>query len=192
VSEKPPRLVVLFSGHMIDGPDRVRSRFPASIEVAAAERIGLELKRLEAGVGDLAICGGAAGGDLLFAEACVDQRVPLEMLIPFDQEAFLRASVDPSGPNWRGRFLRVAAAPGVTVSVASTPTDAAPRSRAFERNNKRMLQRSLTWGEESLRFVVLWDGRGGDGAGGTAAMVEAVRKLTDSVRVVDPMDLKAR
>jgi hypothetical protein len=59
----PPRKVMLFSGHMIDAPDRQKPRFPANKEAVAANAIAAALKELGASAGDLSICGGACGGD---------------------------------------------------------------------------------------------------------------------------------
>ena len=56
-----PRRVFLFSGHMIDAPDRVEPRFPASQEAVAARAINNTLDTLKAGPEDLALCSGACG-----------------------------------------------------------------------------------------------------------------------------------
>src|ERR1043166_7173251 len=77
---RPPRNVLLCSGHMIDAPDREDPRFPPSREPVAAAAIAqlLDSPEIGAGAGDLAICGGACGGDLLFAEACLARGVGLD------------------------------------------------------------------------------------------------------------------
>src|SRR5262249_1787698 len=66
-----PAHVVVFSGHMIDDP-KVRGegkekppRFPPAKIEAGAARIHAALDEIGAGDGDLALCGGASGGDLL-------------------------------------------------------------------------------------------------------------------------------
>ena len=192
VTESSPRRVVLFSGHMIDAPGRESVRFPPRAEAAAAIKVGGLLDKLGVGPADLAICGGAGGGDLLFAEACRERGVPLEILIPFNEQEFLAASVEPSGVGWRERFLHLVAGAGVSVSSAGEAADDPGRSNAFERTNEGMLERSLTWGADRLQFVALWDGRGGDGAGGTAAMVEAVRRRTNAIHVIETQALTAR
>src|SRR5262245_22211836 len=58
-----PRQVILFSGHMVDAPDRPTPRFPADKEPIAARRIAGALAELGAGPDDLALCQAAAGGD---------------------------------------------------------------------------------------------------------------------------------
>jgi hypothetical protein len=66
-ADRPPKNVVLFSGHMIDAPDRKAPRFPPDKASVAAAAIADTLAKIGAAAGDLAIC----GGDLLFAEACL-------------------------------------------------------------------------------------------------------------------------
>jgi len=75
-----PRRTLLFTGHMVDAPDRAQPRFPATRVDAAARRIGAALDEIGAGPEDLALTQGAAGGDLLFAEACLARGVPLRTL----------------------------------------------------------------------------------------------------------------
>ena len=56
---RQPRRVFLFSGHMIDAPDRHRARFPPEMEQAAGDAIAAQLDDLGMNERDLAICGGA-------------------------------------------------------------------------------------------------------------------------------------
>ena len=102
-----PRQVFLFSGHMIDAPDRKDPRFPPDKEPIAAKAIADKLDALGAGPEDLAICGGACGGDLLFAEACLARGLKLELRIPFDEPTFIRKSVAFAPGNWTDRFYQV-------------------------------------------------------------------------------------
>src|SRR3977135_1723437 len=89
----PPRYVLLFSGHMIDAPGRKEPSFPADKELIARDAIVDTLTKIGGGPSDLAICGGACGGDLLFAEACLDLGMRLEIFIPFDHPTLLANSV---------------------------------------------------------------------------------------------------
>src|ERR1700730_645789 len=102
---RPPNTVVLFSGHMIDAPDRETPRFPPDKEPAAAAAITDALSKIGVTRGDLAICGGACGGDLLFAEACLARDMALELYIPFDEPTFLANSVDFADAGWRNRYF---------------------------------------------------------------------------------------
>src|SRR5690349_14580778 len=55
-SPREPRQVLLFSGHMVDAPDRPQPRFPPRMVPAAARRIAEVLDGLQAGPDDLALC----------------------------------------------------------------------------------------------------------------------------------------
>src|SRR3569833_1941273 len=92
-----PKNVLLFTGHMIDAPDRKTPRFPADKEQTAAAAIAKTLEDIGAASGDLSISGGACGGDLLFSEACMARGMALELYIPFDEPTFLAKSVDFAG-----------------------------------------------------------------------------------------------
>ncbi|MFN8455677.1 MAG: hypothetical protein U0401_13590 [Anaerolineae bacterium] len=48
---------------------------------------------------------------------------------------------------------------------------------AYERNNRWALYCALIYGIDKVRAIALWDGKGGDGPGGTGHMVEEVRRL---------------
>ena len=78
-----PRQVILFSGHMIDAPDRTPPRFPPDKEAIAAQKIAETLDELGADSQDLGVTQGACGGDILFAEACRQRGVKLQLLQPF-------------------------------------------------------------------------------------------------------------
>jgi hypothetical protein len=100
-----PRNVLLFSGHMIDAPGRKEPRLPASKEPVVADAITrlLDSPEIAANSSDLAICGGACGGDLLFAEACLARGTALELYIPLDENSFLANSIAISPPRARAR-----------------------------------------------------------------------------------------
>jgi hypothetical protein len=169
-----PRKAVLFSGHMIDAPGREKPRFPPDKEPVAARAIASALADLDVGPGDLSICGGACGGDLLFAEAALARGARLELYIPFEEPTFLEKSVDFAGGDWRARFF-AAKARGV-LFVA--PRELGPPQEGedpYERNNRWMMDAALRFGADRVDFVCLWNGEGGDGPGGTKHMMEEVR-----------------
>jgi hypothetical protein len=183
-----PRNVLLFSGHMIDAPGRKQPRFPADKESIAADAIADTLTQSGIGAGDLAICGGACGGDLIFAEVCLARGAGLELYLPFDQPTFLAESVDFAGANWHDRFL--AAASKATMHVASAELGPLrPGEEPYERNNKRMLESAARFGPEKIVFICLWDGQGGDGPGGTRHLMEEVRRKSERIYWLDTRKL---
>jgi hypothetical protein len=60
----------------------------------AVEAIVGALADIDLGPLDLCICGGACGGDLLFAGAALARGARLELYIPFEDPTFLEKSVD--------------------------------------------------------------------------------------------------
>ena len=181
-----PRYVFLFSGHMIDAPGRNPPRFPADKEPAAATAISARLAKLGAGPKDIGLCSGACGGDLLFAEACLEFGTHLQIRIPFDEPTFLKNSVTFAEGTWVDRYFAVknnklTALLVMPEELGPTPGNANP----YERNNLWMLATALSMGPERVRFICLWDGKGGDGPGGTKHMHDEVLKRSGQVFVID-------
>jgi hypothetical protein len=169
----PPRKVALFSGHMIDASGREKPRFPPDKEPVAAGAIAAALVDLDIGAGDLCVCGGACGGDLLFAEAALARSARLEIFLPFEEPTFLEKSVDFADSDWRARFF--AAKARAVVHVAPRELGPTPEGQdPYERNNRWMLDQAARFGAGKLDFVCLWNGEGGDGPGGTKHMMEEV------------------
>jgi hypothetical protein len=185
-----PGKVFLFSGHMIDRPSRPQPRFPAEKELIAAKAIADRLDAFEAGPGDLAICGGACGGDTLFAEACLARGLRLQLHIQFQEREFLRASVGFAGDTWLDRYDRLKANPNTSVLVQPDELGPAPRGTdPYVRNNLWQLYTALTHGAEKVRFISFWDGKEGDGPGGTRDMVRAVEQHAGRAYNLDPATL---
>jgi len=183
-----PRQTILFTGHMVDAPDRATPRFPAARVDAAARRIAAVLDDIGAGPQDIALTEGAAGGDLLFAEACLARGVPLRLLLPLGQSEFVAASLLPvtDGAAWHARFRAVVdrlAEPPREAPVVLGPL--APGDNAFVRANLWLLQSALAFGADKLVCICLWDGGGGDGPGGTRHLVDAVRGAGGRVVRID-------
>jgi hypothetical protein len=184
------RRVFLFSGHMLDAPQRSTPRFPASQEPVAAEAIGARLDQLGCGAADLGICGGACGGDLLFAEAALARGAHLQMLLPFDEATFLKDSVDFAGRHWRQRFFAVKTSPRTETRYAPAVLGPLPPGvDPYERENRWLLDAALAHGPARLDFICLWNGGGGDGPGGTRHMVSEVEARGGSVHWLDTRTL---
>jgi hypothetical protein len=187
-SPQPPRKVVLFSGHMIDASGRKKPRFPADKEPIAAKAIVGALADLYVGPDDRCICGGACGGDLLFAEAALARSSQLEIYIPCEEPAFLETSVDFADSDWRARFFAAKARSALHVA----PRELGPLQEdedPYERNNRWMLEAALRFGAGKVDFVCLWNGEGGDGPGGAQHMMDEVRKRGGRINWLDTRTL---
>lgn len=185
-----PRRVFLFSGHMIDAPGRTPPRFPPDKEATAAQKIAETLDELGAAPQDLGLTQGACGGDILFAEACQQRGVQLQLLQPFKEPQFIENSVATGGESWLDRYHAV-------KQKLETPPLAAPlelgqlteQMNAYERCNLWLLASALAYGAEKALLICLWDGSGGDGPGGTTHMMAEVKKKNGRVVWLDTRKL---
>jgi tetratricopeptide (TPR) repeat protein len=185
-----PRRVFVFSGHMIDAPDASRPRFPPDREGTAAAAIAARLDELDMGADDLALCGGACGGDILFAEAALQRGCRLRLHLQFREAEFLQASVAFAGDGWIDRFYALKAHPNTRIRIqpdelGPPPVDVNP----YVRNNLWQLYTALVRGADKVRFVCLWNGEGGAGPGGTQHMVDEVRKHAGRVYILNTREL---
>src|SRR5258706_6721146 len=150
-----PRQIVVFAGHIVDAPDRSRPRFPPLSVDRAGRRIEDALKALGIGPRDIGLTQGAAGGDILFAEACRRCGAHVQLLLPTQEDEFIGTSVLQGGHGgaWRQRYLALKAA------LASAPCvmPQSPGDR-YERCNAWMLATATAAasGAQALNFMCLW------------------------------------
>ena len=171
-----PRHAILFSGHLVDAPARTPPRFPQAVVERAGVQIALALRALGAGAEDLGYTQGACGGDLLFTEACQSLGVSVQWMQPFAEDEFVARSVALRGAHWTARYR-------AARSQLDRPVLAMPEQRGetagdpFEACNQWLLEVALAHGTDRLRVLVLWDGQGGDGPGGTAHLMQLASTL---------------
>ncbi len=188
-----PRQVFLFSGHMIDAPDRPTPRFPLTKEPITAQKIAEALDQLKAGPDDLAFTQGACGGDLLFTEACQQRGVKVQWLQPFDEPEFIEHSVVRCGEAWRKRYFdakaKLAAPIRSALDALGEPSPNSQPNYPYERCNLWLLYTALAYGIDKVWFICVWNGGGGDGPGGTAHMYQEVKRRTGQVSWIDSRSL---
>lgn len=165
-----PRQVLLFLGHVTDVPGREPSQFPASMEQAAARAIDERLDRLGAGPEDLAYSTGAAGGPLLFAEACQRRGVPVRLLQPMPGPMFTEALVmraaaaDPSlYERYQALLSRLVEPPrDMVADLGPAPPDIHP----LERCSQWLVHTALAHGPQRVQLICLWNGQRSGARGG--------------------------
>jgi hypothetical protein len=188
-----PRHVFLFTGHMIDKKGRKEPRFPPDKEPLAAESIARAIQQLGAGSGDLAICGGACGGDLLFAEACLKQGLYLELYLPFRETDFIPRSVSfekdlpgQTPDTWLSRFHSTKNHTLTRIQITPEDLGAPPAAcDPYARNNLRQLYTAFSHGHEYVYVIALWNGEAGDGPGGTADMIQQAKARGAKTLIID-------
>ena len=175
-------IALVFTGHMTDLPDRKDPRFPPALESAARTAIGAELDRLKAIAGGFA--SGARGGDILFHEECRRRGIATTIVLPFAPDEFAKASIEGADGDWLRRFRRLwDETPVERRLVLNLPVN----DDAFAICNTRLLELARRQG--SIHLIALWDGKGGDGPGGTGDMVNQAAGSGDRPHIIAPQDL---
>jgi len=178
----PP--VLVFTGNMIDRPDRSAPRFPPTIEAAVRAAVTERLAALR----PLAAYGSAAcGADILCLEAAREHGCETHVVLPFPPAEFRHASVDFARGDWGERFERaLAAADSVTIASDHRASGSAA---TYEYANL------ILTGMGELRAEVLdtrlcglatWDPRIRGSAGGAASLVSLWESRGLTVEHVHP------
>lgn len=184
-SEPRFKKVVLASGHMTDTPDRVENglgeRFPPRKEDAVRERISKQIEAWGFGAGDLAICGGARGADILFAELCADRGAEVWVFLALAEGEFLEESVRLPDSDWEARFFALRDRDSVKTFQQFERLKSPPKGTSvFSRNNLWMINTARVEANDpkNLYAVLVWDEKpAGDGPGGTADFAERIKRL---------------
>ena len=196
VKDEKKRHYLLFTGHMIDKKDRATPRFPESIEpsVRAAIKEAVQSQKDKYGDRLKAIAGGACGGDILFHEVCAELGVEAELYLVLPREQFIVESVDFAGNKWVDRFDDLFQK--LPKQILSNTKDLPKWLQSkldytiWERNNLWMLNSALVCGGINMTMIAVWDGQGGDGAGGTEHMVQAAKSRGAKTIVLDINTIK--
>lgn len=172
---------LLFTGHMVDSAGRKQPRFPAWAEGRAFEAIRNAIEALpwtQPGP-TIGIAGAASGGDLLFHEACAQLGISTRILLALPIDEFLAASVAPAGPDWVRRFHAVVDKRGpesFQIMGERNGLLEGETENAWQRANLWMIEEGLALAPERS-LLALWDGKAGDGPGGTGHLVRAAFKF---------------
>jgi class 3 adenylate cyclase len=178
----PP--VVVFAGHLIDRPDRAAPRFPSLIEAAVRDAIRDRLRAIDAGFG---YGSAGCGGDILFLECLAELGAETHVVLPYARDEFRRDSVDVvPGADWSRRFD--AALARATEVITASEQRMAGGGMSYEYGFLMLDGTAGVRADEldtELVCVALWDGKPGDGPGGTAESVDRWRKAGRQVEIVD-------
>ena len=151
----------LFGGYMIDYPAKEYKNFPKDKETEVREEIAKRLKKLNANSNDRACLPGlSAGSEIIFAELCVENGIPVDVHFPMPDADYIREFVSPGGDEWVERFYKVRNHPLIEehyqIERLGHPKDG---DDLFKRNNRWALYSSLQHGIKNIRLIVLWDGK---------------------------------
>lgn len=184
-----PRKLIVASGHMIDLPDRPHPRFPPSKERAVREHLAQQLERWDIGPGDLGICGGARGSDILFAECCLVRGALVWIFLALPEEQFVTESVRLPGSTWEPRFVALRQHPRVTTYFLHEQVGARPEpAAAFAQNNVWIIDTARALAPPGQLYAILvWDEQPtGDGPGGTSHFAQTIQALGGHLAIINP------
>lgn len=187
---------LLFTGHMIDKPNRPSPRFPPAKEAAVRKRIKEVLteekeKTIARTPGIIkGVSGGACGGDIMFHEVCEELGIQTELYLALPRDQFIVESVEFAGQSWIERFdqLYNRLTRHILATTKELPVWLRKKEDEYsiwERNNLWELNSALVNGGINMTLIALWDGKGGDGPGGTAHMVQEAKKRGAKVVIID-------
>jgi hypothetical protein len=162
--------VVAFFGHMTDLKGRDRERFPERRVPEVRKKIRERLKGLGFVLG---FSGAARGADILFLEEVLARKGLAHVKLPFPVERFLETSV---GGDWNRRFKSIQRNSRVKIEVLheKAPADA-ELAEAFRASNIEVQKHTAQYAkllDETAIVIAVWDGKPGDGPGGTADAVQ--------------------
>jgi hypothetical protein len=186
--------VVVASGHMIDSPDRPAPRFPPSKEQSVKERVEQQLDTWKIGEGDLAICGGARGADIIFGESCADRGAQVWLMLPMAEPDFLKASVRLPDSDWEDRYYTLRDRDNVKRFIQPERSKSQPKDiSVYARNNLWMIStaRVLASDPAKLFALLIWDETPtGDGPGGTSDFADRIKEAGGTLApIINPTRL---
>jgi hypothetical protein len=184
---RTPARTLLFTGHMVDAPDRPKPRFPPAAEPEARRMIHDAVAR-ECAVepGKLTgVAGGACGSDILFHEICQELGMESELYLAIPPEHFIEVSVRHGGPRWIERFFRLVETlpTRVLANTSKLPSWVSHENYSiWQRNNLWTLFSALALDAAKLTLIALWDEGPSDGPGGTEDLVRQVQSRGHEVQ----------
>jgi class 3 adenylate cyclase len=181
--------VAVFTGHMIDRPDRIRPRFPALPALEEQVRTAIR-ERLEEHDILIGYSSAACGSDILFLEAVQERGGETVVVLPYERKLFCEDSVAiVPDSDWGERFERILARSRVqTVSAYRLALQGISYEYANRFLHGLALNRAASLGS-SVMHLSVWDRRPGDGACGTADTVRRWQAQHHSVTIIDLEEL---
>ncbi|MGH2941221.1 MAG: patatin-like phospholipase family protein [Solirubrobacteraceae bacterium] len=177
-----PKRALVASGHVLDGPDRAAPRFPPDQLERVTKEVRTALTEWDIGPETVVISGGARGADIVVCEEALARGATILLRLALNADEFEQHSVALPGTDWSERFRRLLAAADVEVLEDASSGD------VFARTNAWIIETAHRISTQPPLAIVVWNGREGDGPGGTRDLVTRLGSggAADRIRVIDP------
>ena len=179
----PP--VLVFTGHMIDAPERSEPRFPQHMAEEVRRRIREKIERLRPAA---AYGSAACGSDILCLEVVRELGGELHIVLPFPADQFRSESVEFCGQgDWGERFQRLLDDASEVMVISEKPPPSGVST--FEYANlvmtglARLRSQVL---DTNLQALAIWDGSIAGDVGGTSSVVDMWQRYGVATDRVDP------
>lgn len=178
--------IAVFSGHMIDSPDRPVPRFPMNAEetVRSALRKSIANHMIKIG---FASC--ACGGDILFLEEVLAAGGECIVVPPLPLEATIRNSVAFVPGNWDARLKAILANPKIRLLAPECDETGESDEVVYDFANRYLLGLATLKSHElgfPLFGVCVWDGKESGLLGGTDSAVKLWRSYELPIEIITP------
>ena len=193
-----PKHLIVFTGHMIDEPERSEPRFPADQEAEARALIKAELEKILQDNHEYeyeGLASAAPGGDILFHEVCKELNIATKICLPMPSKIYAAEIFKDNELNgWRSRFLAMkdnheilvlSDSPGLPNWLQSSGKN------EWERGNQWVMKIAEASDAAKRTLVALWDEQGqGSRRGGTAHMVQLAQETGSiDIQIIDAKKL---
>ena len=180
--------IAIFSGHMIDRPERKVPRFPAYAEEQVRTELAAAVKKYNI---HYAYVSCACGGDILFIEEVLKNNGMCFILPPLPLEAAIQNSVDIiPGANWKERLERILAHDNVILLESECDEIGVEDDAIVYDFTNRFLLGSALHRASALHFpmcgVTVWNQEKSGLTGGTDSAVALWQDKNFPIEIITP------
>lgn len=180
-----PRIAV-FSGHMIDRPDRPNPRFPISAEENVRHTLREIIDRQKI---KIAFASCACGGDILFLEEALSAGGECIIVPPLPLKTTIRNSVAFAPGDWEERLKTILANPKTRLLAPECDETGENDAIVYDFANRYLLGLAILKSRElgfPLVGVCVWDGKESGLMGGTDSAIRLWREQKLPIEIVTP------
>ena len=185
-AELPLPGIAVFSGHMIDRPDRPNPRFPASAEDMVRQSLRKIVSKRKI---KIAFASCACGGDILFLEEVLSAGGECTVVPPLPLKTTIRNSVSVAPGDWEARLKVIQKNPKTRLLAPECDETGENDAIVYDFANRYLLGLATLKSRElgfPLFGVCVWDGKESGLLGGTDSAVRLWREQKLPIEIVTP------